>query len=256
VTATDVLLYDYPTSICSQMARLALVEKGVAFQRRTVDIMVRAEQFEPWYTALNPRAVVPTLAIDDEIVTDTIRIVHRVDRDFDGPALTPSAPAEAEAMERMMADIMGLHYGVLMYSGRLDADGTSPTVIARGRLLREQRAAYPERAEVLDRRIAGNEKLQAILAVPAEVGKHVDAARALVKRIGEALASAPFVAGERYTLADTFATPALARFRIHGFETWWANGANEDVARYYRRMQERPSWRAAEVVDTGGERDL
>jgi glutathione S-transferase len=75
VTGPNVVLYDYPTSICSQMARLALLEKGVPFERRNIDIMKKAEQFEPWYTTLNPKAVVPTLAIDDEIVTDTVRIV-------------------------------------------------------------------------------------------------------------------------------------------------------------------------------------
>ena len=165
------------------MARLALVEKGVPFERRTVDIMVKAEQFEAWYTALNPKAVVPTLAIGDEIVTDTIRIVYRVDRDFDGPSLTPADPDGIEAMDRMMRDVMGLHYGVLMYSRRLDASGKSPTVVARGNYLREQRARYPERAEILDSRIAGNDRLQAALANPAEIARHVDEARALVSRI-------------------------------------------------------------------------
>lgn len=250
------ILYDYPTSICSQMARLALVEKGVPFQRRSVDIMQRAEQFEAWYTALNPKAVVPTLAIGDQIVTDTIRIVYRVDRDFDGPRLTPADASQAEAMDRMMRDIMGLHYGVLMYSRRLDANRTSPIVKARGEFLREQRAKFPERAEVLDSRIAGNKRLQAALADPTEVARHVDQARTLVDRIDHAVAGAPFVSGSCYTLADTFATPALARFRVHGFEEWWSNGSNANVAAYYRRMRERPSWSAAGVVDSGRESDL
>jgi len=32
------------------LARLALFEKGVSFERRTVDIMEKAEPSEPWYT--------------------------------------------------------------------------------------------------------------------------------------------------------------------------------------------------------------
>ena len=103
MTGPNVVLYDYPTSICSQMARLALLEKSVPFERRNIDIMKKAEQFEPWYTALNPKAVVPTLAIDDEIVTDTVRIVYRIDGDFDGPRLTPVEPENAEAMDPMAA---------------------------------------------------------------------------------------------------------------------------------------------------------
>jgi glutathione S-transferase len=254
--ARKVLLYDYPTSICSQMARLALVEKGVPYQRRNVDIMDAAEQFEPWYTALNPKAVVPTLAIDGEIVTDTIRIVHRIDRDFTGPSLTPPSRDRAEAMERTMQDIMGLHYGVLLYSRRLDAARKSQTIADRGRFLREQRQKYPERAEILDRRIAGNERLQKILADPVEVDKHVGEAKALVGRIDGALAETPFVSADRYSLADTFATAALARFRMHGFGEWWSDGENPNVADYYLRMQDRPSWSAAEVFDSGDERHI
>jgi glutathione S-transferase len=149
VTGLNVVLYDYPTSICSQMARLALLEKGVPFERRNIDIMKKAEQFEPWYMELNPKAVVPTLAIGDEIITDTVCIVYRIDRDLDGPRLMPVEPECAEAMGRMMRDIMGLHYGVLMYSRLLDEDGKSPVVVARGHFLREQRSKYPDRASCL-----------------------------------------------------------------------------------------------------------
>jgi glutathione S-transferase len=254
--AAKLLLYDHPGSICCQMARLTFAEKGIPYARQTIDIMETAEQFEPWYTALNPRAVVPTLRIGDEIVTDTIRIVHRLDADFDGPRLTPADADGAAAMEAMMADIMGLHYGVLLYARRLDADGKSPTVVARGHFLRQQRETYPERAELLDRRIAGNDRLQQILADPAEVEAHVDGAKALVGRLDAALADASFVVGDGYSLADPFATAALARFRLHGFDTWWSGGDNPHVAAYYDRIQARPSWAEAGVIDSGSERDL
>ena len=95
--AAKILLYDFSGSICCQMTRLALAEKDVSYERQTVDIMEAAEQFEPWYTALNPKAVVPTLAIDDEIVTDTIQIGHRIDKDFEGPKLTPTSPTKKRA---------------------------------------------------------------------------------------------------------------------------------------------------------------
>ena len=56
MTGPKVGLYDYPTSICSQTARLALLEKGVPFERRNIDIMKKAEQFEPldWRSTRNP----------------------------------------------------------------------------------------------------------------------------------------------------------------------------------------------------------
>jgi glutathione S-transferase len=249
------LLYDYPGSICCQMARLTLAEKGVAYEKRNIDIMDKAEQFEPWYTALNPRAVVPTLAIGDEIVTDTMAIVARIDHEWNGPALTPSAPEERAAMEEMMRHVMALHYGVLLYAKRPANGGRSP-VVERGIFLRRERERHPERAEVLDRRIAGNDRLQQILADGAEVERQIGEARALVGRIDAALAGRDFVSAARWTVADAFATAALARFRLHGFERWWSNGENENVAEYYARMQRRESFVAAGVIDTGTESDL
>lgn len=246
MNAATPLLYDYPGSICCQMARLALAEKGVAYDKRTVDIMDKAEQFEPWYTALNPRAVVPTLALGDEIVCDTFNIVARVDADFPGPPLTPEDPDERQTMDAMMRDVMGLHYGVLLYAPREDGQRH---IAERGDFLRAEREKHPERAEVLDRRIAGNERLQAILADPVEVERHIGAARALVEKLDAAFCEHPFAAAAHYTLADAFATAALARFRLHGFASWWSGGKNANVAAYYSRMKARPSWRAAGVID-------
>jgi glutathione S-transferase len=255
MTSPHVLLYDYPGSICCQMVRLTLAEKGVAYEKHNVDIMDKAEQFEPWYTALNPKAVVPTLAIGDEIVTDTMVIVPRIERQFDGPTLTPSAPEERAAMEAMMRDVMSLHYGVLLYAKR-PARGERSPVVERGIFLRREREMHPDRSEALDRRIAGNDRLQRILADPTEVERRVGEARALVDRIDAALASREFVSGARWTLADAFATASLARFRLHGFDEWWSSGMNENIARYYARMQTRKSFVDAGVIDTGTERDL
>jgi len=53
----------------------------------------------------------------------------------------------------------------------LDEDDKSPVVVARGNFPRKQRSKYPDRASVLDARIAGNERLQAALADPAEIAR-------------------------------------------------------------------------------------
>lgn len=256
MTTPTLTLYDFPASICCQMARLALAEKGARYARRTVDIMERAEQFEPWYLALNPRAVTPTLDIGGEIVTDTIAIVTRIDADLEGPALTPADPEAAEAMRGMMREVMGLHYGVLLYSRRLAPDRTSPTVVARGRFLAGLRDRRPDQAGLLARRIEGNARMQAILADPEATARHEAEARALVGRLEAALDGGDFVCGDAVTLADAFAAAALARFRLHGFESWWTGGASPRVAAYYRRMKARPSWAEAGVIDSGSERDI
>lgn len=229
------------------MARLALVEKGVKYQRQTIDIMQANEQFKPWYVALNPKSVVPTLRIDDEIITDTDNIVRRVDAQFDGPKLTP---ARAGLMNRQMTEIMGLHYGVLLYSGGLTAERTSPTIIARAEMLQKMLKSRPEHTTLLQSRIDGNRRFQAILADAAEVDKHLNAARTLVDNLDSCLARTEFVSADQYSLADTFATAALARFRKHGFEEWWTGANNPNVRRYIAEVKSRPSWQAAGIIDS------
>lgn len=241
------ILYDHTGSICSQMARLALFEKAVQFQRRPVDIMEMNEQFEPWYIALNPKAVVPTLVLDTEIVTDTIRIVNRLQA-LDGPDLSGDATTQA-----WLKDIMAPHYGLLLYRNRLDPDGTAPQIVARGLLLEQLLEKHPEMAELLEGRIAGNRRFQTLLRKPDEIEGHLASTRALILRMSKTLDSQQFLAGPAYSLADCFATAALARFKMHKLQDWWRGTALEN---YYERMRARPSFKAAEVMDTGSERDL
>ena len=251
-----IILYDYPASICCQMTRLVLAEKNASFERRHVDIMARAEQFEPWYVAINPKAVVPTLIMGGEVTTDTITIVKRIDREVEGPSLTPLSHKRSEDMDSLMREIMALHYGVLLYSRRIDENGKSPIVVERGELLRARLREYPEQAALLQPRIGSNDRLQKILADPIAVERCFDEARRLVARIDEALREGLFVSGDSYTLSDAFATAALARFQLHGLSQWWSGGANPSVAEYYARMRERTSWGLAGVVELGSERDV
>ena len=244
---TEIVLYDFTGSICSQMARLALAEKGVPYRRRSVDIMETNEQFEPWYIALNPKAVVPTLQIGDEVVTDTKRIVRRVD-ELEGPDLSGD-----ETSEDWLNDIMALHYGVLLYRNRVDDEGRAPQISARGVFLAELSEARPDLKEMLAARLAGNARFQALLRDPAGIEEHINATRGLVDRMAAAVTRADFIAGPHYSVADCFATAALARFTIHGFADWWAGTPLEA---YYARMRARESFRAAEVIETGTERDL
>lgn len=114
------------------------------------------EQFEPWYIALNPKAVVPTLAIGDEVVTDTIPIMNRV-QELNGPDLS-----REETTQSWLREIMAPHYGVLLYRKRLDENGSAPQVVARGffgKLAKERL----ELADITAARIEDNKRFQALL---------------------------------------------------------------------------------------------
>ena len=73
-------LYHGRTSVCSIKARLALAEKGVAFESRLMTL--RGDQFDPGYMKLNPNAVVPTLVHDGRVVIESTVVMHYVDEAF------------------------------------------------------------------------------------------------------------------------------------------------------------------------------
>ena len=158
-----------------------------------------------------------------------------------------------ETTQDWLKDIMALHYGVLLYRNRLEPDGTAPQIIARGQFLEQLAKDRADLAETTNVRLEGNRRFQALLQNPDEIEKHLDATRSLVDRMISALSGQPYMAGERYSLADCFATAALARFTIHKLGDWWADTPLDD---YYTQMKARPSFAVADVVDTGTERDL
>lgn len=106
MSALGVLLYDYLGSICCQMTRPTLVEKGVACARHNVDITGEGRAVRPWYTALKPRAVVPTLAIGGET-----RGGQLLEKAAKGRSPSSSPPTMGRSSRRRRRTHMGLRAG-------------------------------------------------------------------------------------------------------------------------------------------------
>src|SRR2546426_1044521 len=90
-------LYDSPGSPCARRVRAVLLEKGIAWTTRLVDL-TRLEQKRPEYLALNPNGVVPTLVHGDRVVYESNVITEYLDDVFPDPPLYPRDPwARAQA---------------------------------------------------------------------------------------------------------------------------------------------------------------
>ena len=93
---TSLTLYHGLASTCSKKARLALYEKGVAFESRLINLQT-FEQHSPDYLKLNPGGVVPTLADEGRVVIESSVIIAYVDDLVSEVPLTPTDPfARAE----------------------------------------------------------------------------------------------------------------------------------------------------------------
>ena len=101
-------LYTFPPSTNSRKVRIALLEKGLEFERVNVDLSKR-EQKNPEYLKIHPFGQIP--ALDDEgfIVYDSTIINEYLEDEYPYPPLMPEG-SEARARARMMEDFRDTHF--------------------------------------------------------------------------------------------------------------------------------------------------
>ena len=74
-------LYHARWSLCSQMVRVAMEEKGLSYESNLIklcDQYPEGENLSPEYLAINPKGIVPSLDLDGEIVTESTNIIKRL----------------------------------------------------------------------------------------------------------------------------------------------------------------------------------
>src|SRR5213080_1969905 len=96
-----VKLYEHPLSPYAQKVKIALAEKGVAFE---AEIPQLAGGDLGQFRALNPRLEVPTLVDGDTAVFDSTVILEYIEDRWPTPPLLPAPPAE-RARVRMLEEL-------------------------------------------------------------------------------------------------------------------------------------------------------
>lgn len=101
-------LYTFPPSTNSRKVRIALLEKGLEFERINVDLSKR-EQKSPEYLKIHPFGQIP--ALDDEgfIIYDSTVINEYLEDEYPYPSLMPS-DSEGRARARLMEDLRDTHF--------------------------------------------------------------------------------------------------------------------------------------------------
>jgi maleylpyruvate isomerase len=89
------IFYDYWRSSSGWRVRIALHWKDIAFERRPVNLL-KDEQHEPAFRALNPQAQVPVLIIDEDgtprPLAQSLAILAYLEERFPSPPLLPADP--------------------------------------------------------------------------------------------------------------------------------------------------------------------
>ncbi|MFV8751060.1 glutathione S-transferase family protein [Nannocystaceae bacterium ST9] len=253
MTDPGVTLYHIGPSLFSQIVRLALAEKHVAYVSRVVDIGARMENYEPWYVRKNPAMVVPTLEVQGlegeppVIVTNAARIIVWIDENLHGPPLLPSDRDERAQVDEWIARQDGFRFREFSY-------GTMPGLLGklapravgkRIAVLERHRDHDPELAAIYQARIDDVRKWRDTIADRRQVDAIVDELGTLLADFEAQLEGHDFVVGDRYTLADVVWTVAIARMVM----VRRSRQLGPRTKAWFERMRARPSWREADLWD-------
>ena len=79
----NIILYHANWSFCSQMVRVALLEKGFSFDGRHIklcDQYPEGENIDKDYLAINPLGTVPAIEIDGNVICGSEEIIYQIDK--------------------------------------------------------------------------------------------------------------------------------------------------------------------------------
>ncbi|MER9839851.1 glutathione S-transferase family protein [Mesorhizobium australicum] len=197
------VVYGADYSVYVRIVRLALEEKGIAYDIVPVDIF--AEGGAPaWYGKHHPFGRIPAFEHDNFRLFEASAIARYVDEGFAGPALQPTDPLARATMNQII--------------GILDA--------------------YAYRAMVWDVAV---ERLQKTEPDVALIANGLRQAETVLKVLTSLKAQGPWLLGNQLTLADLHAAPIIAYFvkvpEGHNLLTQFAG-----IWDLYLRMAGRPSF--------------
>jgi len=228
------ILYNWPTSTCSQKVRLVLAEKGLPFVDHRLDSS-SAENLSEWYLKLNENGVVPTLMHGGRAIIDSSVITEYLDEFFPEPALRPQdlyQRARMRAWRQFIDEVPTSAIRVPSYNRYIRHKWKGLSQAEFDRLV-DKRTVRKQFYQSMGRDGSSAQDEEAA----------IDKLRETVRRMERALTAGPWIMGELYTLADVCLIPTIVRMADIGLGDVW--GSTSLVADWYIRVQERPSFARA-----------
>lgn len=231
-------LYNFAQSTCSLKVRIALAEKGIAWEDRRL-VSRDNDHLSDWYLKLNPNGVVPTLVHDGVPIIESSVIVQYLDEAFPEHPLTPPDPVGRARMRAWLAFVDAVPTPAVRY----------PSFQFGGLRRKFQALSEEEFAELARKRplkAAFYEKMGRDGFPEAEVEKALADIRKTTTRMEAMLrdGGGPWLLGEDYTLADIAVAPLLDRMEDLGLAHLWEDD-QPLVADWLARIQARPAYREA-----------
>ncbi len=227
-------LYHQGSSVCAAKVRIVLHEKEAEWTGEVVDVL-RGEQFQDWYLALNPNAVVPTLVHDGRAIVESTVICEYLDDILPDPPLRSADPYDLAAMRvwtKRIDERLHPMTSVLTYSAShryTILDNNTP----------EQVEAIIEETRDPVKRQRKREWIELGIEAPSARAAVVEFEKTLAD-MEETLSRTPWLAGDAYSLADVGMTPYVNRLSMMRMEGFWNGRPN--VEDWFARVRSRASF--------------
>lgn len=239
-------LYSHPMSPCAQKVRMVLVEKGLTYEVRQMD-MPNKENLQDWYLKLNPLGVIPTLVHDGHPVIESSLICEYLEEAFPERPMRSDDPLTRAKMRLWMKHVDGkLHpsCGALQWP-----------LVVRGRLLEmPEDKALSMIARVVDK--SRRERQLRLYRQGLDAPDVVDAVQVYAHTIADMetlLAGATWMLGDTFNLTDCVLAPYFQTLLQYGWlDMFLADRPN--VRRWFDQVQQRKGWQEGIAADFSDEK--
>ena len=229
-------LYHHGTSVCAAKPRILLAEKGLEWRSHYIDIL-KGEQFTPEYLKLNPKGVVPTLVHDGKVIRESTLIGEYLDEVFPDPPLKPDNALDRHTMR--------------MWTKRIDEEVFPATAVITF-AISHRHAVLANPPDVLDEYVNKLGPTEAPrrrkrLETGIEDADATAAIRVFDKFFSDmetALARHPWLAGERFSLAEVGVVPFVNRIDMLALSGMWTE-ARPNLTGWWERIKMRSMFQEA-----------
>lgn len=234
-------LYHHGSSACAAKVRFALAEKGLKWESHYVDIL-KGEQFDAAFLAVNPKAVVPVLIDDGEIITESTVICEYAEEAF--PKSIPIYPRAPY-----------LRAKIRIWTKAIDEE-LHPACSALTYVLSHRHNILENGVGSFDDflKSAGTEGLAARKLKWQWIQEGLDAPGAADKirlydgylhNMEAALEDNEWLVGDSFTMADVALAPYLNRLAMLSCSEMWTGGRLPNVERWFAQVKARPTFAPA-----------
>lgn len=243
----EIILYDAANSPCGRRVRMCLLEKGLNFEIRWLNIGLM-DQKQSWYLKLNPNGLVPTLVHDGKAIYESNVINEYLDAIFPEPQLMSDDPHQQAEIRQWVAfeqewakSFRDAIYETLgkerLQSSGFDVNSLDVEI--------RKRTDNPFYAKFV-RRVLTEPKNEELLS-----DRHMVLLEKMTLMEERLADNREWLVGDRFSLADIALAPRIDMFPMIDIDDLYDRFPR--IGAFMQRLSARPSWRDSAIFPEQGQ---